>query len=449
MHISHLQQQEEEEEPNRQSLVDGGRGEGDGEKGRNNRKRRKEESTEGGEREERENKSDNNKVERDSHAQIISSQIAPNTNNNNNNKNNNNNNNNNTKIIVGSDDGGGKSGRLDKVLDKRLIDVLPLLPVQNTLILNENETAGVFLSELHRQRIRSCVVKHTVVRCWCRKSESYSFCDVRDFSYYVMMMHRTWRNKSFTELLSLIKNEKIGNIANVSKRTPFVRHDLTDTVSNVCAAFKPCCRVPVFDGKTLVRVMSPADLLTILDRYDVLNEVEQVEDFSINEIAKRPVMSLMESESLVKAMMLMERHGYSALPIISEGFNESVLGVITVRDIKYLALAQDGRQSENILNEPALKFVEFVRQEGIMPSEPYAFLPESASLQNMVDVFLHSQVKNTQTIHRLLLTDKKGRMCGMVTLTDIMRILGDSLGQFRRVPSFEQLPPSHPAHNRN
>eukprot|EP00922_Rhytidocystis_sp_ex-Travisia-forbesii_P073092 GHVS01108946.1.p1 GENE.GHVS01108946.1~~GHVS01108946.1.p1 ORF type:complete len:289 (+),score=25.56 GHVS01108946.1:31-867(+) len=277
---------------------------------------------------------------------------------------------------------------------------------------------------------------------------SYSFIDIRDFSYQVMRMHRVWRNKSFSEIIEIVKEQKIGRIANVSKRTPFVRHDVADSIADLCAAFKPCCRVPVFDGKVLVRVVSPADLLSILHSWDVVREIEESEDFLIKETAKKPVMTLMESESLLKAMVLMERHGYSALPIISEGYDEAVLGVITVRDIRYLGLVQIGKLSENLLNEPALKFIEIVRQDNEQ-SQPYAFLPETASLQDMIDVFLGSQVKNTQTIHRLLLTDSRGRMSGMVTLTDVMRNLGDSLGQFRRVPSFALLPPMHPAHNRN
>lgn len=346
------------------------------------------------------------------------------------------------------------SDGLKEVLQLPLIEALPALSEQNTLIIDEDDTIEPFLNALYNQGLRSCVVRHRARRSClfsCLPSKvSYSFSDVRDFSYQLMRVHRLNRSKSFSEILEDIKKEKIGSIANVSKRAPFVRHDVTDTVSHVCAAFKPCCRVPLFNQNTLVRVMSPADFLTILHKYDVVKEIEKAEEFSVKENAKKPVMTLMESESLLKAMVLMERHGYSALPIVSEGHDDNVLGVISVRDIKYLVLAQDGgRHPENLLNEPALKFIEYVRQQGLVRHEPYEFLPESASLQDMVEVFLGPRLNNTHTVYRLVLTDARGRMTGMVTLTDVMRNLADVLGQFRRVPSSEQLPPSHPAHNRN
>jgi len=239
----------------------------------------------------------------------------------------------------------------------------------------------------------------------------------------------------------MVKSERVGAIANLSKRTPFVRHNITDTVAHLAAAFKPCCRVPIFDGDKLLRVLSPADFLYILEHWKVLSEIERKEGSEFKEISRKQILTILESESLLKALALMERHGYSAIPIVSENNLDHVLEVITVKDIKFLCTAHDFLKTKNILNDPA--FVKFVRKNNIGRTEEWAFLGDDAKLEDIIHLFLDSK------IHRIILKDNRGKVTGMVALTDVMRNLADVLGSFDyRVPSSNHLPTNHPAHNK-
>ncbi|KAF8822942.1 hypothetical protein IE077_001899 [Cardiosporidium cionae] len=341
------------------------------------------------------------------------------------------------------------SERMNTLLFSQIEVVLPLLHEQNTVVIDEDGSIDVFLQLLNQHSLRSCVVQHFKQRWLCKGKISFSFVDVRDFLCHIVAMHEQWKNKTFHQIMEMTKSQKVGKIANISKRTPFVRHDISNTVAQLCAAFKPCCRVPVFDKNKLVRVVSPADLLSILSQNDILLEIENATGMPIKNAAKEQILTIMESESLLKAMILMVRHGYSAIPIVSSRNPSLVLEVITVREIQYVAVAQNEIHSENMINEPALKFVLHLRKNGRLPAEPYALLAENASLSAMINVFLKNMVKNTQAVHRIFLINKDNVMTGMVSLTNVIRNIADFLGDFYKVPRREMLPHSHPAHNRN
>ncbi|CEM37837.1 unnamed protein product [Vitrella brassicaformis CCMP3155] len=318
--------------------------------------------------------------------------------------------------------GGCQSEALKEFVNRKAKEVFSHLTPQTVLVLEESETLLRFCELIHDRRLRSAVVRHdNVHRCCCRRV-SYSFIDVRDVSYHIIRMKKNWKNKSFSEILEMCKSTTVGSIANASGRTPFIPYDINDSVARLCSAFKNCARVAVFEDKEIVRVFSPVDMLTLLQKLDLVKEFEPKQRQQVLQGSKEKVVTIMETETLLKALHMMERHSYSAVPIVAENDFSKVREVITVRDMKYLFLASDSLPSKDILNSPALEYVNFVRQPGRRPDPPYATMPEISELEDVFDRFVATK------IHRIFLTDKRGRMSGMISLTSVSRSLADILG---------------------
>lgn len=143
-----------------------------------------------------------------------------------------------------------------------------------------NETIVSVLQVLRQSRLRCVVVSRRHVGCFpssflCGRRPSYSFFDVRDLCYHVIRVYQESPCSSVDDILLRVQNQKVGRIANASKRVPFISHQSSQPLSEIIAGFGPSCRVPIFDGPRLVRILAPADLLTLLRRHDLVDQIAQ------------------------------------------------------------------------------------------------------------------------------------------------------------------------------
>ncbi|PHJ22489.1 hypothetical protein CSUI_003658 [Cystoisospora suis] len=314
------------------------------------------------------------------------------------------------------------------------------------LVLNEKDSVGVFLRALQEKRLSSCVVRHTRRRFGVKSV--YSFADARDFCYLVMRTLHLGPSLSFREMLAAVQVERLGTLANISKRSPFFRHSAKNSVSTLCGSFKICSRVPIFNGRRLSRIIRGREILAMFQREGVLQELEKSLLETLRAAARISVCSIRESESLLKAMVLMERHGYSAIPIVSERCHLTVLEMLTVADIQYLILAQQELRSDHIMNDPALSFVRCVRKR-LQPVTPYVFVRDTAGLSEIIAAFVGESSDHPTGVKRVFLTDERGKAKGMLTISKVLEILANAVGTFSRVPAVTRLPSQHPAHNGN
>ncbi|CEM23786.1 unnamed protein product [Vitrella brassicaformis CCMP3155] len=337
----------------------------------------------------------------------------------------------------------GQSGvaRLTTLLGTPIGQVLSCLGKQELLSLPDTVTVLEFCEMLHNRRLRTAVVYHPR-RKWCglRKSRpTYSFMDVTDVSYLLMRMNKDWKNKNFREVLTMAGKTKIDAVANISKHSPFIRHQITDTVGQIIAAFKPCTRVPIFDGDRLVRVISPSDILTLVQKFNVVKEIGR--DLSFGKALEEPIITMLESGSLLKAMAVMEGNNLAAVPIVSEMDPTKLKEVITARDIKYLFLAAAQFPQKDILHAPAIDFVKFVREKGCRPDVPFLKLQSSVSAHDILEAFV------TTKTHRVILEKNRGKMLAIVKSTDVLESLAGMLGMAPREEK-SKLETDHPYHNR-
>uniref|UniRef100_A0A0G4GP13 CBS domain-containing protein n=1 Tax=Chromera velia CCMP2878 TaxID=1169474 RepID=A0A0G4GP13_9ALVE len=314
------------------------------------------------------------------------------------------------------------------LLHAKIKDVEHLLDGQQILTLEGDDPVSAFLDSIKMRRgtIRSAVIveKPKGYRACFRAKDKYSFLDVRDVAYFLMRSHRKWKCKSFPQVLSMVFRERCSVVANTNQKSPFIRHEMGDSVGTVCSALRLCTRVPIFtkDG-LLARVFSASDFLKLLLRADLTKHVEQQERrFFSGMVATAEAgtaLTLLESETLVKALHVMDVRSFSGIPIVSERDPTKVLDVATVTDIVHLFDVQQRETSRDMLNAPVLEFLRTVR-----PADrgELVRVRQSCSLRELFDTFLATGSM------RVFIVDRQGRMKGMCTLTTVARRLAEVLG---------------------
>lgn len=106
----------------------------------------------------------------------------------------------------------------------------------------------------------------------------------------------------------------------------------------------PVHHLPVVDNAKVVGMLSSADLLKLEKFIPVhCTSREQYLDRAANvaTIMRRPVISVLSSQSLEHAASLMVSHGIHALPVIDR--NDRLVGIITTTDIMHAALQPERR----------------------------------------------------------------------------------------------------------
>lgn len=140
---------------------------------------------------------------------------------------------------------------------------------------------------------------------------------------------------------------------------------------------------------------------------------------SVRSIMTQPVVTISASSDLRHAAVVLTEHRISGLPVVSE--EGAVVGVLSEDDI----LCQAGIRKESrfrdllhrLLGEPVVKRTN-CDLVGDAMSSPAITLPEAATVHDAADI-LH-----TRRIKRLPVVDDQGRLTGIITRSDIVRVLG-------------------------
>ncbi|MEM0117020.1 MAG: CBS domain-containing protein [Conexivisphaerales archaeon] len=125
-----------------------------------------------------------------------------------------------------------------------------------------------------------------------------------------------------------------------------------------------------------------------------------VEKTKVRDISTREVVTVEPHISLVDAMNMMNLRGISRLVVIEEG---GAVGIITKKDIfSFAATDVTGRPLDQV-------YVKEIMSQPLIIAEENEYVPEVASLM----------LENG--ISSVVLADKKNRMTGIVTKTDLVR----------------------------
>jgi predicted transcriptional regulator len=133
--------------------------------------------------------------------------------------------------------------------------------------------------------------------------------------------------------------------------------------------------------------------------FDVLESLEMRREGSVEQILHNNVISIQGSETVSKAVQLMREHGFSQVPVFD---GEHVIGSITERTV----LSQ-------ILSGKDLGSMSMLSVKEIM-DESFPMVGEKAPL---------SLVSNLLHVYPAVLVSKKGKVIGIVTKADLLKML--------------------------
>lgn len=127
-------------------------------------------------------------------------------------------------------------------------------------------------------------------------------------------------------------------------------------------------------------------------------------------------LTTLESDArLLDATLLMRSSGLRHLPVVKDG---RPVGVISDRDVQRASPSIFSKMSPEEYN----KMFETTSIEQVMAKEPFTAAPDTPVrevLQAMLD----------QRLGSCLVVDQEGRLMGIVTNTDLLRLLNEILGE--------------------
>jgi len=132
---------------------------------------------------------------------------------------------------------------------------------------------------------------------------------------------------------------------------------------------------------------------------EVLNQLEMKMEVHAREIVHSKVVSVQKSDKVSKAVRLMMEHGYSQLPVFD---GEHAVGSISEKTV--LSQVSGGRD----LSQISVLFVEEVMNEA------FPQVGEDAPL---------SLVSGLLQVYPAVLVSKKGKVTGIVTKADLLKML--------------------------
>jgi acetoin utilization protein AcuB len=129
-----------------------------------------------------------------------------------------------------------------------------------------------------------------------------------------------------------------------------------------------------------------------------------------SDIMIRPVRTIKVSSTLIDAHNMMSGMGIHHLLVVDE--NETLVGVLSDRDIKKFASPFAGSKLEEKHDRATLK----MPISGIMSKKVISCSPET-TLKNCLEIMLQ------RSVHALPVVMPSGKLVGLVTATDLMKLL--------------------------
>lgn len=131
----------------------------------------------------------------------------------------------------------------------------------------------------------------------------------------------------------------------------------------------------------------------------------------INEIMQRDVAALDPSSSLLDAVDLMHERGVRHIPLIRAG---EVVGIVSDRDVRcYMSDI-----FEQLQERTAGAYKKSLPLSQVMQAKPLAVDP-AADVLDVIDVMLENK------IGAVVVSDSRGRIQGIVSYEDLLRLLRD------------------------
>jgi CBS-domain-containing membrane protein len=142
-------------------------------------------------------------------------------------------------------------------------------------------------------------------------------------------------------------------------------------------------------------------------------------------IMNREVITFNRKTSLNEVARIMAENNFSGAPVIDDA--GTVVGVISEKDFMYCIAGKGARSFLNVIlefircRECVTQTIEGKKAEDIM-SSPAITITETTPVVDIINLF------SRHTINRVPVVNEAGRICGIVTRSDLLKISVSSAG---------------------
>ncbi|ORX96704.1 cystathionine beta-synthase [Basidiobolus meristosporus CBS 931.73] len=308
--------------------------------------------------------------------------------------------------------------------DWGMIKAKELIQVQNVIIIDGEASLESAVQTLIRGGVSSAPI-------YSQETNNFiGMFDYRDMLTYVLAVKERssiLQKESSPEIADLIKRASnaesipVKLASDLSQRNPFysVTED-TSLIQILDLLSSHVQRVVVADNEgKLTGILSQSLIVeyifTRLEHYPDLKALFMKTLPELN-MGKTEVISISTDRPVIDAMALLIRSGLSSVAVVDP--SDRVLGNISLSDVKQY-IQKNYRQA--ILHGTCLQFISQIRMDQGLECgadhAPIYDVPPNATLHHTVAKMLATKA------HRIWVSDSNGRPVGVVSLTDVVRLL--------------------------
>ncbi|EGG17329.1 hypothetical protein DFA_08324 [Cavenderia fasciculata] len=213
---------------------------------------------------------------------------------------------------------------------------------------------------------------------------------------------------------SLFQKNKVCDIANKSKREPFIFVNAESKLDDVARLMSKnhIHRVAVFDEKgdlcniiSLSRIIECASQLFGMDNHLTSLGSRPIETLALG---KNQVISITEDKKAIDAFELIASMGISGVAVVDS--HQKLKGVISDHD---LVLIKSSGQYLNLLYQPINSYLQVIKT--------LATCPKQLITCKKTDTFKEVLLKVAENkVHRIFVVDDHNTLCGVIGLNDLL-----------------------------
>jgi len=172
-------------------------------------------------------------------------------------------------------------------------------------------------------------------------------------------------------------------------------------------------RVPVIDDQgKVVNLITQSVILDILENNSPeLGPIIKSKITDLGAISPHVISNAEKGNTVMDAFILLTKNRISAVPIVNE--NNQIVGNVSVKDIRMIAKE---KAVIKVLYQSLTAFLNATRKDFDTPNKPVTIKS---------DVTLKTVITNLceNRIHRLYVTDNDNKVTGVVSITDVLRVI--------------------------
>ncbi|KAL1924921.1 uncharacterized protein VTP21DRAFT_4575 [Calcarisporiella thermophila] len=279
------------------------------------------------------------------------------------------------------------------------------------------------------------LVKHGILSAPVYDKNSKSYVGMFDYgdviAYLLLLLHRQEAPDQSLEVKELIQHAlksqpvPVKLASDLSRKNPFYSVFPETPLLQVIEEFSSGThRVAVMDGNGDIKgILSQSAVVAYL--YKNVSKFPDLSSYmnkSIHDLSlgKAPVVSVQTDQLVLNALSIMSEHGISSLAVVDP--SGVLLSAITMTDVKYVMKSHH----HSLLWSTCFQFISHVRSlQGLENGQDaypvFDIRPESTL------GFAIAKLVATRA-HRLWVTEPRGQVIGVVSLTDISRVFAKSAG---------------------